>query len=157
MRKVESGSSLKAHIRLAKKEDLFPLLALENMCFKEETFHNKQMEYLLLKARSLVLVASIEDNIVGSMIILLRNHIANARIYSLNVHPAYRRIGIASSLIETALKFLKDKGFKKITLEVGINNKAAQNLYSSKGFSADNILKKYYNNGTDALHLIKKL
>ncbi len=146
---------MKLQVRPAKKEDLSALLALENICFKEEKFHEKQLKYLLLKARSSVLVASTENSIVGSIIILLRNNISNARIYSLNVHPAYRRRGIAGMLMDAALKSLKDKGFKKIALEVGVNNKAAQALYISKGFSADRLLRKYYKNGDDALHLVR--
>ncbi len=148
---------MKPQIRLAKKEDLAALLELENITFKEENFHKNQLKYLLLKARSLVLVASIENLMVGSIIILLRDHISNARIYSLNVHPEYRRRGLGSLLMDTALKLLKERGFKKITLEVGVNNKAAQSLYISKSFVVDKLLRKYYKNGGDAHHLIKKL
>ncbi len=144
-------------IRPAKKEELDALLSLEETCFKEETFHKKQLRYLLSKAKSIVQVAEIDGNIIGSMIILLRNHISNARIYSLNVHPEYRRAGIASLLMDTALEYLKEQGFKNITLEVGVNNKAAQNLYRSKGFFVDKTLYKYYKNGDDALHLVRKL
>jgi len=148
---------LKPHIRQAKKDDLDALLSLENICFKEETFHMGQLKYLLLKAKSIVLVAEIEGNIIGSMIILLRKHISNARIYSLNVHPEYRRIGIASSLMDFASEIIEKKGFDNITLETGINNTAAQNLYRSKGFHVDKILSLYYTNGDDALHFIRKL
>ncbi|MEQ9729162.1 MAG: N-acetyltransferase [Candidatus Methanoperedens sp.] len=131
--------------------------SLEEICFKEETFNKKQLRYLFFKAKSTVLVALMEGKLIGSVIILLRNHIANARIYSLNVHPAYRRAGVGSLLMDTALKILEEKGFKKITLEVGINNNAAQNLYRSKGFIMDKILYNYYKSGDDAFHLVRKL
>ncbi|NJD77033.1 MAG: GNAT family N-acetyltransferase [Candidatus Methanoperedens sp.] len=157
MRKIASGSSLKPHIRPAGKEDFDDLMELENICFKEEKFHKKQLEYLLFKARSIVFVASTENNIVASIIVLTRKNISHARIYSLNVHPDYRRQGIAGLLMDTAEQSLKERGFKKISLEVGVNNKAAQSLYISKGFSTDKIMKKYYKNGDDALHLIKEL
>ncbi len=148
---------MKPEIRIAKKEELPDLLALEKICFKEETFHRKQLEYLLLKAKSLVLVALADDKLIGSMIVLLRENILQARIYSLNVHPAYRRMGIGSLLMDTALGFLKERGFRKITLEAGINNTAARNLYESKGFSVDKTLRSYYKNGDDAQHLTKNL
>jgi ribosomal-protein-alanine N-acetyltransferase len=148
---------LTPEIRIAKKEELPDLLALENLCFKEETFHKKQLGYLLLKAKSLVLVASADDKIIGSMIVLLRENILQARIYSLNVHPSYRRMGIGGLLMDAALEFLKERGFRKFTLEAGINNTAARNLYESKGFSVDKILRNYYKNGDDALHLTKNL
>ncbi len=157
MRKVESGSSLKPRIRRATKEDLPAILELEKICFKEETFHKKQIEYLLRKARSLFLVASVDEEIVGSIIILLRKHILNARIYSLNVHPSYRRIGIGSLLMEHSEAMLSKMGYRNFTLEAGINNIAAQNLYTSKGFSVERRMEKYYKNGDDALRFIKKL
>ncbi|CAG0973874.1 MAG: N-acetyltransferase [Candidatus Methanoperedens sp.] len=157
MRKGARDGSLNLHIRLATKEDLDALLNLENICFKEETFQKRQLKYLLLKARSMVLVAEIDRNIIGSMIILLRKNILNARIYSFNVHPEHRRKGIGSSLMDTALDKLEKKGYKNITLEVGINNQIAWNLYRSKGFIVDKKLSNYYTNGDDALHLIKKL
>jgi len=144
-------------IRLAKKEDFEALLALEKICFKEENFHKKQLKYLLQRAKSIALVAEIEDKLIGSLIILLRSHILNARIYSLDVHPAFRRQGLASLLMDTVLGLLKEKGFKKITLEVGVNNIAARNLYRSKGFIVDKTLHNYYKNGNDAFHLVREL
>lgn len=148
---------MKSGIRFAEKEDLPALASLENICFKEETFHKTQLRYLLLKAKSIILVASLDDKIIGSAIILLRNNISNARIYSLNVHPAHRRVGVASLLMDKALEILKERGFAKVTLEVGVNNRAAQNLYRSKGFIADKTLHNYYKNGGDALHLVREL
>ncbi len=148
---------VKWQIRSAVKEDLDSLLGLEQICYKEETFHRKQLKYLLLRARSMVLVAEIGDNIVGSIIILLRERILNARIYSLNVHPEYRRRGVAGSLMDTALDILEEKGYDNVTLEVGINNRVAHNLYRSKEFVVDKELSHYYKNGDDALHLRRKL
>ena len=157
MCKVTRGCSLKLTIHRATKKDLPGLVALEKISFKEETFHKKQLTYLLLKAHSLVLVASTDNILIGSIIVLLRRNIGNARIYSLNVHPEYRRKGIASMLMDSSEKLLMEKGFRNITLEVGVENKPAQSLYYSKGFVLDKILKGYYKDGGDAYHLIKKL
>jgi len=148
---------LNTHIRVASEDDLDALLSLEKICFKEETFHKKQLKYLLLKAKSIVLVAEIKGKIIGSIIILLRKTILNARVYSLNVHPEYRRLGIASSLMDFGKDILRKRGYEYITLEVGINNQAAQKLYRSKGFVVDKTLYNYYKNGDDALHLARKL
>lgn len=147
----------KVQIRPAKKKDFAHIWSLEEMCFKEETSNKRQLRYLLFKAKSTILVALMEGKLIGSIIVLLRNHILNARIYSLNVHPAYRRAGVASLLMDTALEILKENRYKKITLEVGVNNKAAQNLYRSNGFIMDKILYNYYKNGDDAFHLVRKL
>ena len=157
MRKGARDSSLNLQFRQAVIEELDALLNLENICFKEETFQRKQLNYLLGKAKSIVLVTTINGIIIGSMIILLRKHILNARIYSLNVHPDHRRKGIASSLMDSAIRRLKKNGYKNITLEAGVNNQGAQNLYLSKGFLVDKTLSNYYKDGGDALHFKRKL
>jgi ribosomal protein S18 acetylase RimI-like enzyme len=59
--------------------------------------------------------------------------------------------------MEVTIKFLREKGYKKVTMETGINNQAAINLYISKGFIVDKILEKYYINGMDAKHLMLML
>lgn len=144
-------------IRHAKIEDFSSFVSLEKICFKEETFSKKQLKYLFFRAKSIVLVAALEGEVVGSMIILLRERVSYARIYSLNVHPQRRRAGIGRLLMDTALELLKEKGFGKVSLEVGVNNRAAQNLYRQKGFAADKTLRGYYKDGGDALHLVRKL
>ncbi len=157
MRQIKSGSALNLEIRLAMERDLPAILELEKNCFKEETFKKRQIEYLLKKARSLVLVALLDGKLVGSIIILLRKHISNARIYSLNVHPLYRRIGVGGSLMDSSEKRLVNMGFRNFTLETGVNNIAAMNLYTSKGYQVKRKILKYYRNGKDAFRLIKKL
>jgi ribosomal protein S18 acetylase RimI-like enzyme len=157
MRKGACDSSLKPDICLAKIKDLPELIELDKICVKEEKFTKNQWKYFLSKAKSLVFIASIEGKIIGSIVILLRKHVANARIYILNVHPEYRRIGVGSLLMEVTIKFLREKGYKKVTMETGINNQAAINLYISKGFIVDKILEKYYINGMDAKHLMLML
>ncbi|MCE8422437.1 MAG: GNAT family N-acetyltransferase [Candidatus Methanoperedens sp.] len=142
-------------IRKARQNDLASLLVLENECFKEETFKKKQIKYLLQKAKSFVLVAEVNGNIIGSIIILMRKNIAHARIYSLNIHRKYRRKGIGGLLMDEAIRSLKEKGYTKVSLEVGIQNIAAQKLYNSRDFFEDKRLSKYYKNGDDAIHMIK--
>jgi ribosomal protein S18 acetylase RimI-like enzyme len=48
-------------------------------------------------------------------------------------------------------------GYRNLTLEVGVNNIAARNLYTLNGFSVIRKIEKYYKNGDDALRFIKKL
>ena len=71
MREGARDCSLKQRIRLATREDLDALLSLENICFKEETFPGRQLQYLLLKAKSMVLVTEIESNIIGAAIFVI--------------------------------------------------------------------------------------
>ncbi len=62
-------------------------------------------------------------------------HEAIGEIYVLAVDPAYKGKGIAKDLTTTGLNYLKYQGLSSAMLYVGVENKAALNLYTSLGFS----------------------
>jgi ribosomal-protein-alanine N-acetyltransferase len=75
-------------------------------------------------------------------------------VHILNVatHPAYRRIGIAYSLIHFALDFAYNKGGVLYLLEVRRGNQAAIDLYQKIGFAEWRVRNNYYaDTGEDAL------
>jgi mycothiol synthase len=62
-------------------------------------------------------------------------HEAIGEIYVLAVDPAYKGEGIGKDLTTTGLNYLKYQGLNSVMLYVGVENKAALNLYRSLGFS----------------------
>jgi mycothiol synthase len=62
-------------------------------------------------------------------------HEAIGEIYVLAVDPAYKGQGIGKDLTITGLNYLKYQGLSSAMLYVGVENKAALNLYTSLGFS----------------------
>jgi mycothiol synthase len=62
-------------------------------------------------------------------------HEAIGEIYVLAVDPAYKGQGIGKNLTNTGLNYLKYQGLSSVMLYVGVENKAALNLYRSLGFS----------------------
>lgn len=78
-------------------------------------------------------------------------------INQIAVIPALRQKGIASILMEDALKRLAGQGVRSVTLEVRTKNAAAIKLYEKFGFSGKLIKKAYYDNGDDALYMEKGL
>jgi len=62
-------------------------------------------------------------------------HEAIGEIYVLAVDPAYKGKGIGKDLTTTGLNYLKYQGLSSAMLYVGVENKAALNLYKSLGFS----------------------
>jgi len=144
-------------IKKASEENLPALAAIENACFKVEVFSRRRIRYLLSRSKSIFLVALDKEKVVGYIVVLLRKHLGLARGYSLCIHPDYRRLGVGGKLLEKAEELLMDMGYRKITLEVGIDNTPALNLYIGKGYSVDKLLPKYYEDGGDALHLVKRL
>ncbi|MCK4378066.1 MAG: ribosomal protein S18-alanine N-acetyltransferase [Deltaproteobacteria bacterium] len=78
-----------------------------------------------------------------------------ATLLRIAVHPGKNRKGIASFLIREMMVLLKDKGVKKIFLEVGTSNHAARRLYRSFDFQLIGRRPEYYS-GTREDALIMK-
>ena len=68
----------------------------------------------------------------------------DADIESVYVKKEIRRRGAADKLLDAAIKDIKEKGGKKIFLEVRENNIPAINLYIKHGFKEISVRKKYY-------------
>ena len=75
-------------------------------------------------------------------------------IHNLAVHPELRRQGVGRSLLQGVIDETRERGLKRVTLEVRKSNAAAQRLYYSLGFVAQGVRKGYYSdNGEDALSM----
>ncbi|MBU7024280.1 MAG: ribosomal protein S18-alanine N-acetyltransferase, partial [Theionarchaea archaeon] len=78
-------------------------------------------------------------------------------IVSLAIHPAWRNKGVATQLVEEICRILKEKGKKRVKLEVRVSNKAGLNLYKKIGFEKQKIVQDYYENGEDAVLMKRRL
>lgn len=93
---------------------------------------------------------SLEKKVIGTIVVWLL--IDEAHIATLAVDEPYRRRGIASQLIFTALSQLVEKGAVVSTLEVRESNQAAQALYQGFGFQPVGRRRAYYrDSGEDAI------
>lgn len=74
-----------------------------------------------------------------------------AHITTMTVDPAHRRQGLASRLLLELLREARARGASAATLEVRVNNRAAQRLYARFGFRPVGIRPNYYEGKVDAL------
>jgi ribosomal-protein-alanine N-acetyltransferase len=78
--------------------------------------------------------------------------IEEVHILNIATHPAYRRLGIAHSLLQFALDVAYKKGGIVYLLEVRRGNQAAIDLYQKVGFASWRVRRNYYaDTGEDAL------
>ncbi len=129
---------------------------LEKLSFDSPWTH-KMFEAEINNSRSVYLVAKDKqtNETVGYIGVWLAVDFAD--ITNVAVHPGYRKKGIAISLINEICRICKDKGIKKVGLEVNVNNKPAIALYKKLGFTVDSVRKKYYKNKDDAWLMSKKI
>ena len=71
---------------------------------------------------------------------------------SLLVVPGSRRRGMATRLLDSLMELAREKGARKILLEVRESNVIARSFYRKLGFSQTGLRKTYYRNpGEDAI------
>ena len=124
-----------------KVEDLPEIVSTEAASFttpwSETLFYNE-----IFKAIAVSRVAKIEGKVVGHLcanVILDEGHILN-----LAVHPDFRRLKIASSLIREIIGIMRDRDCRSVFLEVRASNEQARIMYEKFGFTLLGTRKNYY-------------
>jgi ribosomal-protein-alanine N-acetyltransferase len=98
------------------------------------------------------LVATQGEMVVGY---ILFEYGRKGLIVSMAIKTDSRRKKIGTLLLREALLRLS-KACKEVTLQVGVTNVGAQNLYRSFGFSTVKVLPGYYPDGEDAYLMVKR-
>ena len=70
--------------------------------------------------------------------------VGEAHITTVATHPHHHRRKIASRLLVQLLRAARDLGAEAATLEVRVNNRGAQRLYSAFGFAPVGVRPRYY-------------
>ncbi len=139
-------------VRRAQREDLPRIVEIERLCFPEEAaFPPKMFSYLLTYAEALVAYnGQVEGFVVGYTSGKM------GLIYTLDVHPDYRRRGVGGVLMKSMEEALASKGARILRLEAAVENPAALALYLKAGFRKGSPIKDYYGLGKDAWRMIKE-
>ena len=85
---------------------------------------------------SLLLVAEVDDRIVGNLGLRPDPHLCSAHVgtIGMSVGSTWRGVGVGSSLLEIAADWAHGHGCRRITLSVFPHNTAAIRFYEAKGF-----------------------
>ncbi len=105
--------------------------------------------YIYTTFGSDLLVADVGGKVVGYIAIMSLSR-EEAKIISFAVRKKFRRKGIGKRLLKAAIERCRERGKKKILLEVRVSNFIAQNLYKKMGFKIIDIIPNYYTDGEDA-------
>ena len=147
----------KVQIRPAKKEDLERLEEIENICFSTDILSRRSFQRFIRPGAHSLQVAVIEGTIVGYALVLYRTGTSLARLYSIAVLPDMQGKGIAKQLIEAIEEASRNKLCAIMRLEVNVNNAPAINLYHKLGYRAIGEIESYYDDGSDALRMEKRI
>jgi len=142
-------------IRRAERVDLAQIVQIEGLCFpEEEAFPPRMFAYLIEYAVSLV-ACQPEKKVLG----FIMGYVSGkaGAVYTLDVHPGYRRMGIGSSLISALEQRLQRMGAETVRLEAATERPEAIKLYRKAGYRDRELVRNYYGTGKHALRMCKTL
>jgi len=132
--------SLSFRIRELQKHDL-PALEWDGVYQRYRRLYQLAWREAV-RGRNLLLVAEVEQTIVGQIFVQLNGHPADpllkehtGYLYSFRVKPAFRNQGIGTKLVWTAEQRLLEQGFTRVIISVARDNFHAQRLYKRLGFT----------------------
>ena len=137
----------------ASKEDLKDIIEIEN-----ESFHSPFPEDAFLyelndNPFSRFYVCKMGDEIVGYIIFWIT--FDSSTLCKIATKVSKRKLGIAGFLLDKTIEMLKNEEVLTMTLEVRKSNEPAISLYKKYGFEYVLTKEKYYDDGEDALYMMK--
>lgn len=128
-------------IRGMEEKDMGQVVQIERVSFSfpwSEVSFSKE----LYKPHSIPKVAVVGDKVVGY--VCAECVVDEGHVLNLAVHPDFRKMDIATSLVSHIIEELKLKGCKFLYLEVRASNQVARRLYEGFGFKVVGVRKNYY-------------
>lgn len=147
----------KIKVRRIKDVDIPAVAMLESACFSspwpEEQIHYQAKE----NPCAYLYVALIDEDIVGYLDFMIT--FSSATIDRICVAVEARRKGIATALLEKMFEVLKKQkeAVEYVTLEVRASNEDAIALYEKCGFERITVKQAYYDDGEDAIYMVRSL
>lgn len=133
------------------KDDLRELAELEKICFPPPENYDMRTLRMFVSLNGAGLLRWRED--ICGQPRLVAFHLFDclaAELITLDVHPDFRRRGIAAALLAESLSRLRQLGHKYASCQIATDNDPSLQLHERFGFRRMQILRKYYENGRDA-------
>lgn len=137
--------------------DLSQLLDIEQACFEFDRLSRRSFVHFLKPGSHELLVLVENDNLVGYVLNLYRNGTNLGRMYSIAVVPSARGKGYGERLLQAAEQSATAHHCVFMRLEVNVNNAAAIQLYERNGYRRIARVPAYYEDGSDALRMEKRM
>ena len=125
----------------------------EIMEIEKESFEHPWSKPMFLSENQSFVLACYSNNIIGYL--CYSTVLDECHILNIAVKPLFRKKGIAESMLKKLFELSESKGINFFYLEVSDRNLAAINLYLKLGFKKLGIRKKYYEDGSDAIVMVK--
>jgi len=140
--------------------DIDAMYALDLLCFdKPFRFDLRSMRKYATHPEAIVLIAELDGEMRGFIVVnpSRRKALHSAYVTTLDVHPDFRRQGIARALLVEAERRVAASGAVTMQLHVFTGNVDAIRFYESAGYEQLLLTEDFYSPGLDALAYTKLL
>lgn len=145
------------NIRSLKQDDMDRIYEIEAASIKHLTPLSLLSSYYRITANDF-LVAEIGGHVIGYVVTIRDAQCYfEGHVLSIAVDPNYRRQGVGTALILKSMDMLRNNGSRKLYLEVKESNSAAREFYRKLGFREIGRYRRYYQDGEDAIRMVKRL
>lgn len=145
-------------IRPGRLDDLEALVLLERRCFAaEEAMGADTIGRFLGVGRGTARVLEVDGQVAGVALLVATMDRGEMRLASIAVDPDLQGEGLGRRLLRDAMEAARDRGARRMILEVRVGNRRAQRLYADEGFDVVDRLEGYYVDGEDALQMARGL
>ncbi len=131
-------------IREVDPRDLPRVYEIEQLSFGKHAYPFELFLIYYFLFKELFLVAEFLDLVIGYVIGSVEEKGLLGHVLSIAVHPLYRGYGIGKRLMRELEERFRDRGVKRIYLEVSVDNTIALNLYRRLGYVVKKRIKGYY-------------
>ncbi|MFD0655827.1 ribosomal protein S18-alanine N-acetyltransferase [Thermocatellispora tengchongensis] len=138
-------------------DDLPAALAIERTCFPADAWSEGMLRGELSdqpRTRHYV-VALVGGEIVGYAGLAAAGD--QADVQTIAVLPEHRGTGIGGMMLAELLAEAGRRGAHSVFLEVRADNPVARGVYEHFGFEQIGVRRRYYEDGTDAITMVRKL
>lgn len=142
-------------IREWKYEDILRISEIEKECFPQEPWSFQSLASGFETEAFFGVLAEDGGEIAGYGGITAAAD--SADIDNIAVTEPYRNSGVGTQILNELCRAARDKGVKKVFLEVRVSNVPAMSLYLKSGFKGVYARTRYYSDGEDCLVMVKEL
>ena len=114
-----------------------------------ESYNMELFTHLFENQSGSFFVAEFEGEVLGFALAVPLTQ-RSMRILMLAVRSDMQRAGVGRALLDLCKEHAKLRMMAEMVLEVSIDNENAIEFYRKNGFSVISVIKKYYNDGSDA-------
>ena len=131
------------------------ILEIEGEVFPEDAYPRELFLELCEECGDLFFVAHSGGKVAGYAVTCASKR--KAELVSIGVDSRSRGQGIGSALLARTIAGLRERNTRRLELAVRAGNDVAANFYRRRGFRAAGRIRRYYEDGADALRMTLQL